>query len=272
MQRRGLWIAMSALSVSAPRLSMAFLQADGIRLSSHVEAGLVAVTGVATAIVLTGGNMYLAHSIADERTRGGWYKFVLACAWLAELIFSVILIAPSLANALQASSMNAVLASTSAQWTWSVTAVLAVEMLAAAAMVADAAHRGRPASGAGGDALSKLATIVAVSLERRLGVAQATQASDAAAQMSTAAGNASDAASQSGAASLSQSLATSPQSNAASLGFASSATASVASPSPRTAERLLPCPNAIRGCTWTGRPAQVGPHVQYHCQYKKEQA
>ena len=260
-QSRGLWIALAALAVSAPRLSLAFLQADGVRLPAMVEAGLVGLTGVATAIVLTGGNMYLAHSIADERVRGGWYKIALGVAWIAELLFSLALIAPSLVNALRASGMDGVLATSGAQWLWAIAAVLAVETLAAAAMVADAAHRSRPASASGPSALGKLAAVAVASLERRVSVAASVPAVPQASLQSE----------QASLPTFAPSLAAfgaSLPSLAPSLPSVPSVAPASASVAP-TAERLLPCPNAARGCTWTGRPAQVGPHVQHRCAFKE---
>lgn len=144
MKRPALLLALAALLVSGPRLAVIFLAADGVALPTAIEGSVMAVTGIATAAVLTGGNMLLAHTVAGGRTRGGWV-WALALAWLAQLAFSVVLIAPSLVLAVRANGLDTVLDTDRTQWTWAIVAVLSVEVMAAAAMVADAALRTRPA-------------------------------------------------------------------------------------------------------------------------------
>ncbi len=59
--RIGLWIAIAALCVNAPRLVQAFLEADGLQLNPQLRPVLMGATGVAAALTLTGGGAWLAH-------------------------------------------------------------------------------------------------------------------------------------------------------------------------------------------------------------------
>ena len=66
--RSGVWIAMAAILVQAPRLVLAVLAADHQSIGAAWERGLLVVAGIGTATVLTGGNLYLAHAIGGA----GW--------------------------------------------------------------------------------------------------------------------------------------------------------------------------------------------------------
>lgn len=136
MNKIGQWIALAAIAVTGPRLVLIFLQADGIDVWPWAETFILAVTGIGTGLVLTGGGMYIAHKLAGETI--GWpARLFLAVCWLLLLAFSVGLIAPALVYALQKSQLQAVLPSPY-NWYWSIVAVVAVEILAGAAMVAQA--------------------------------------------------------------------------------------------------------------------------------------
>jgi hypothetical protein len=63
----GLWGASLALLVNTPRLILAYLAADGLALAEGWRAAMLTVSAVATGIVLTGGNAYLAHAVARRR-------------------------------------------------------------------------------------------------------------------------------------------------------------------------------------------------------------
>ncbi len=136
MKRAGLFLALAALLVNGPRLVLIFLQADGLALPDNVEGAILAVTGIATGAVLTGGGMYIAHTLAQPAA--GRLRLLLAVCWLSLLAFSVVLIAPALVFTLRASELAGVLSAERSQWLWAVTAVLAVEVLAGGAMAAHA--------------------------------------------------------------------------------------------------------------------------------------
>ncbi|GEM_PF-6416964 len=168
MKRAGLFLALAALLVNGPRLVLIFLKADGIALPTSVEGTVLAITGIATGAVLTGGGMYIAHALGRP-TRGGIVRFLLMLCWLALLGFSVVLIAPALVAAIRASEMVTVLDDPRKQWAWAVVAVSAVEILAGGSMLASAldaepvARQARRTSQPG--ALSVLAGAIAKRIE-----------------------------------------------------------------------------------------------------------
>lgn len=137
LARFGLFLAVAAIAVNAPRLILVFLEAEGVPIASNLRVGLLALTGIATGIVLTGGGAFLAHAVA----RGRHFRRTLIATWLLVLVGTGVLITPMLAAGLSEAPLTAVLASPSSRWTWSAVAVLAVELVAAGSMVAYAAHR-----------------------------------------------------------------------------------------------------------------------------------
>src|ERR1700720_2347113 len=66
-ERIGVGIALAAILVQAPRLVLAVLAADRLPVAVDTERALLVVAGLGTALVLTGGNLYLAHTIARVR-------------------------------------------------------------------------------------------------------------------------------------------------------------------------------------------------------------
>ena len=58
-QNTGVWIAMAAILVQAPRLVLAVLAADHQAIAATWERALLILAGCGTALVLTGGNLYL---------------------------------------------------------------------------------------------------------------------------------------------------------------------------------------------------------------------
>jgi hypothetical protein len=135
--RRGGWFASAAVLVTAPRLVLAFLAADGIALPGAVRTTLLCTSSVATAICLTGGGAYLAQAVAATRGSGR----VLGVLWLLILVASSALMAPVLAAGLATSPLAAVLGGPAERWSWAICAVLAVDLVAAAVMRADAVAR-----------------------------------------------------------------------------------------------------------------------------------
>ena len=129
----GVLFAVAAVTVSAPRLALAFLAADGVVVPTSWRINLLAVASIASAVVLTGGTAYLAHAIAVARSGRG----ILIALWTAALVCSGALIAPAIVATLRAEQLSAVLG-TQRHWGWSICAVLAVDLVASGAMLADA--------------------------------------------------------------------------------------------------------------------------------------
>jgi hypothetical protein len=88
--------AVAAVTITAPRLALAFLVADGVVVPTAWRIDLLAVSSVATAVVLTGGTAYLAHATAVAAAG----RRVLIALWTAALICSGALIAPASAASL----------------------------------------------------------------------------------------------------------------------------------------------------------------------------
>jgi MFS family permease len=130
--RPGVLFAVAAVTVTAPRLALAFLAADGVAVPTAWRIDLLAVSSVATAVVLTGGTAYLAHAIAVTPAGRG----VLVALWTAALVCSGALIAPAIVATLRAQPLAVVLGA-QRHWAWSICAVLAVDLVASGAMLAD---------------------------------------------------------------------------------------------------------------------------------------
>jgi hypothetical protein len=132
----GFWIVIAAILVNGLRFVLIFLLADGVKIPASIENTILTVTGIATGVVLTGGGMYLAHQLAEIRGRSG-AKIILMTAWVSLLVFSVILIAPALVLSWRNSPLSVII-SQEYDWIWAVVAVVAIEVLAGAAMFAQA--------------------------------------------------------------------------------------------------------------------------------------
>ncbi len=136
--RSGVWIAMAAILVQAPRLVLAVLAADHQSIGAGWERGLLVVAGIGTATVLTGGNLYLAHAIggARRRRRGG------VGVWLLVLASTGGLVVPLIAAGLGGRTLPQLLGGAALTWTWSGLAALAHEVTAAGCVLAAAALGG----------------------------------------------------------------------------------------------------------------------------------
>jgi hypothetical protein len=131
----GVGIALAAILVQAPRLVLALLAADRQAVDGEWQRGLLVVAGLGTALVLTGGNLYLAHTIASlRRWRAG-----LAAMWLVVLAASGGLVVPMIAAGISGRTLPQVLDSLQLAWAWSLLAALAHEVTAAGCMLAAAA-------------------------------------------------------------------------------------------------------------------------------------
>jgi MFS family permease len=128
-------IAFAAVLVQAPRLILALLAADREPVGLEWQRGLLVVAGLGTAVVLTGGNLYLAHALATARR----WRAMLTAVWVAVLASSGALLVPMIAAGLSGRTLPQVLGSSDLQWSWAVLAAMAHEVTAAGCMLASAA-------------------------------------------------------------------------------------------------------------------------------------
>lgn len=126
----------SALLTAVPRMTVAFLMADNIVISSAIQASLFSVTGIASAIVLTGGTAFIGHTLGQNMSKINDLRWkMLAGMWIVSLAASITLMSPALLVELRRSALAEVMG-TRWQWAWAITAVFAIEILATSAMVA----------------------------------------------------------------------------------------------------------------------------------------
>jgi len=154
----GLRIALAAIAVQAPRLVLVVLGADRMPVPAPAERALLVLAGVGTALVLTGGNLYLAHTVAQVRP----WRRTLAAAWVLVLAASGGLVLPLIVAGISARSVPQVLGSGRLEWTWALLAALAHELTAAGCVLASAAWAAQAAGGGAevGRALLTAATAV----------------------------------------------------------------------------------------------------------------
>jgi hypothetical protein len=133
--------------VQAPRLVLVILAADSLPVAPAAERGLLALAGIGTALVLTGGNLFLAHTVAQVEA----WRRTLAAAWIAVLAASGGLVLPLIVSGLSARSVPQVLGAGRLAWTWALLAAVAHELTAAGCVLASAAWAATPA-GASADA------------------------------------------------------------------------------------------------------------------------
>src|ERR1044071_358189 len=89
-------IALAAILVQAPRLILALLAADRQPVTPAWERGLLVIAGLGTALVLTGGNLYLAHALATAKR----WRIYLVFVWVAVLSSSGSLLVPMIVSGL----------------------------------------------------------------------------------------------------------------------------------------------------------------------------
>lgn len=135
MTGAGKLVAVGAVVVHAPRLVLAYLEAEGVPVSPSWRVGLLWVAAIATAGVLTGGQAYLAGSVMRLRSHRG----VVVSSWVLLLAATAALVAPLLVGSLSQQELSAVLSTPASRWLWALTAVVAVEVVAGASAVAQAA-------------------------------------------------------------------------------------------------------------------------------------
>jgi hypothetical protein len=142
----GVKIASAALVVNTVRYVLVFLRVDSLRFPPQVEGFLLAASAISTGVVLTGGGVYIAHSVAVSRGSGAryWLKFaLLVLAWLALLLFAVVLLAPALVAGWRSSTFAEVIPAP-LDWLWAIVAVTAVEVLAGASVLAESLKQPAP--------------------------------------------------------------------------------------------------------------------------------
>jgi hypothetical protein len=140
----GLRIALAAIMVQAPRLVLVVLGADRLPVAAPIERALLVVAGVGTALVLTGGNLYLAQTVAQVKA----WRRTLAAAWVLVLAASGGLVLPLIVAGISARSVPQVLGAGRLEWTWALLAAIAHELTAAGCVLASAAWAAQ-AGGAG---------------------------------------------------------------------------------------------------------------------------
>lgn len=135
-------IIFAALLVNSPRFVQILLKVDGLTMGEW-EGGVLGLTGVATGIVLSGGQMRIAHKLPNM-PNGGW-KVVIAVVWALMLVFSVVMIAPLLVAGINhQADLAEALPTAFWRWLWAIVAVTSVELIAAGVMVADVVAPDKP--------------------------------------------------------------------------------------------------------------------------------
>ena len=103
----GIQLATAALAASIPRYVLAFLKADGVQFLGPwqaVEALLLVLSALATAITVTAGAAYVAH-VAASAQRPLWQRATLFAFWLPSLGFEVAILAPALLSTMRATPL-----------------------------------------------------------------------------------------------------------------------------------------------------------------------
>jgi MFS family permease len=143
-RRVGLAIAGAAILVQAPRLILALLAADRLHVDPAAERALLVVAGIGTALVLTGGNLYLAHTVAQVSS----FRRTLVAAWITVLAASGGMAIPLIVAGLTARTVPQVLGARGLEWPWAFLASIAHELTAAGCVLASTASAGKPLAAA----------------------------------------------------------------------------------------------------------------------------
>jgi hypothetical protein len=138
----GLLVVVFALGVQIPRIVFAFALSDNLTLKEGDEWQLLMTSAIMGAFVLTLGNAFLSHMLAQRFERRDALWTMTAIAWGANLIFAVFIIAPSLRVGIDKSALSSVLQEPWAapvpfvRWLYCIVLALAFELLAAGSMAA----------------------------------------------------------------------------------------------------------------------------------------
>jgi hypothetical protein len=135
LKRTGYALAGAAFVVQAPRLVLTVLAADRLPVAAETERLLLTVAAVGTAVVLTGGGVFLAHAAL---TSSRW-RLALGIAWALVLTASAGLVAPAIVGRLAGQELHEVLRTPGVGKAWAILASLAHELTAAGCMLGAAA-------------------------------------------------------------------------------------------------------------------------------------
>ena len=105
-------------------------------IAPAAERGLLVLAGFGTALVLTGGNLYLAHAIARVRR---WRRGLVVVWLVVPLASTGGLVVPLIAAGIDGRTLPQVLDRHLLAWAWSLLAALAHEVTAAGCMLSAAA-------------------------------------------------------------------------------------------------------------------------------------
>jgi Kef-type K+ transport system membrane component KefB len=142
--RLGYFLAGAAFLVQGPRLILTTLAAHRLPVTPDTEQLLLSVAAVATAVILTGGGIYIAHAALSALR----WRLALGIAWVLVLSASAGLVAPAIAGGLANQELHEVIGSPGLRQAWALLAALAHELTAAGCILAAvASSRPRPARG-----------------------------------------------------------------------------------------------------------------------------
>jgi hypothetical protein len=126
--------AAAGVAVTAPRLVLAFLAADGATVEPSVHAQLQVVAAVAQALLLTGGGACLAAQAHATRS------LLLGVVWAVSTLLTVLVIAPT-AYAGVSAHLAEELPAPWLRWGYAAVLVLSVEVMAGGCLVAAGARK-----------------------------------------------------------------------------------------------------------------------------------
>ncbi len=126
--------AAAGVAVTAPRLVLAFLAADGATVEPSMHAQLQVVAAVAQALLLTGGGACLAAQAHATRS------FLLGITWAVSTLLTVVVLAPT-AYAGVAAHLAEELPAPWLRWGYAAVLVLSVEVMAGGCLVAAGARK-----------------------------------------------------------------------------------------------------------------------------------
>lgn len=134
MRRALVAFAAAGVAVTAPRLVLAFLAADGAAVEPSVHAQLQVVAAVAQALLLTGGGACLAAQAYATRS------LMLGMIWAVSTLLTVLVLAPT-AYAGVSAHLAEELPARWLRWGYAAVLVLSVEVMAGGCLVAAGARK-----------------------------------------------------------------------------------------------------------------------------------
>lgn len=131
-------ILVVALAASVPGLVYTSLVADGLTRSQEWEYALLIARAVCVAVVLTGGNGFMAHVMAQRFRARSVLSWVLLAAWLLVVALITVILAPVFMVSLQKSEIVKVVPSVWWQWGYAFAFALALDLAVAGIAAAHA--------------------------------------------------------------------------------------------------------------------------------------